>query len=128
MNYTQLAYLHLATVLPAFAIGTGLLLRHKGTPLHRLLGKIYLGLMLFTASVTLFMPAVVGPRLFGHFGFIHLFSLLTVYNVPTAYFAARRHDVKRHRASMIGLYVGGLIIAGGFAFAPGRLLHHWLFG
>jgi uncharacterized membrane protein len=34
--------------------------------------------------------------------------------------------VKSHRNNMIGLYVGGLIIAGSFAFMPGRLLHTWL--
>lgn len=128
MSYQQLAYLHLATVLPAFLLGTYLLLRRKGSPQHRLLGKIYMGLMLLTATVTLFMPAVVGPRLLEHFGFIHLFSLLTFYSVPTAYYAARHHQVRRHRASMIALYVGALVIAGGFAFMPGRLLHRWLFG
>jgi uncharacterized membrane protein len=47
--------------------------------------------------------------------------------VPQAYFAARRHDIKAHKSAMIGLYVGGLIIAGGFALMPGRLLHSWLF-
>lgn len=129
MGYQQLAYLHLATVLPAFVIGTWLMLRHKGTPLHRLLGKIYMGLMLVTATVTLFMPAAVGPRFLGHFGFIHLFSVLTFYAVPRAYVAARQHNLKAHRGAMIGLYVGGLLIAGGFAvFSPGRLMHHLLFG
>ena len=40
MSYHQLAYLHLATVLPAFALGTYLLLNRKGTPIHRRLGRI----------------------------------------------------------------------------------------
>lgn len=127
-TYLPLAYAHLATVLPAFAIGTYLLIRRKGTPLHRLLGKLYMLLMLVTAAITLFMPAAVGPKLFNHFGFIHLFSLLALYSVPSAYLAARRHDVRTHKGNMIGLYIGGLVIAGGFAFMPGRLLHSWLFG
>jgi uncharacterized membrane protein len=37
MTYTQLAYLHLATVVPAFFLGALQLFRHKGTPAHRLL-------------------------------------------------------------------------------------------
>lgn len=127
LEYQQLAYLHLATVLPAFVLGTVLLLWHKGTPRHRLLGKIYLLLMVFTAVVTLFMPAVVGPKWLGHFGFIHLFSVLTLTAAPRAYLAARRHQIRRHRNAMIALYVGALLIAGGFAFAPGRMLHQWLF-
>lgn len=127
MTYLQLVYLHLATVLPAFLIGTWLLLNRKGTPHHRLLGKVYMVLMLTTAVTALFIPALLGPRLWNHFGFIHLFSLLTIYTVPTAYLAARRHDVTTHRSSMIWLYIGGLVIAGAFAFGPGRLLNRWLF-
>ena len=128
MTYTQLAYLHLATVLPAFAIGIFQLLRRKGTPSHKFLGKIYMLLMLTTAFITLAMPAHVGPRFLGHFGFIHAFSLLTLFSVPTAFFAARRGNIKAHRGAMIGLYVGGILIAGTFAFMPGRMLHEWLFG
>ena len=128
MTYLQLAYLHLGTVFPAFLIGTFLLLNRKGTPAHKVLGKIYMSLMLVTALVTLFMSARVGPTLLGHFGFIHLFSFLVFYFVPTAYLALRGGNIKKHRDSMIGLYVGGILIAGGFTFVPGRLLHSWLIG
>ena len=127
MTYIQLAYVHLATIVPAFLIGTFLLIKRKGSPLHKALGRIYMALMLFTALVTLFMQAEIGPQLFGHFGFIHLFSVLVLVSVPKAYFAARRGDIKQHRSNMIGLYVGGLLIAGSFTFAPGRLLNSWLF-
>jgi uncharacterized membrane protein len=128
MTYTQLAYLHLATVLPAFAIGAFQLLRRKGTPSHKLLGKIYMVLMLATGLITLAMPAKVGPQILNHFGFIHAFSLLTLINIPIAYFAAHRGNVRAHRAAMISLYFGGILIAGTFALMPGRMLHEWLFG
>lgn len=128
MTYDSLAYLHLASILPAFLIGTLLLLRRKGTTRHRFLGRAYLVLMLATGITTLFMPARVGPSVLGHFGFIHLFSLLTLYAVPTAWRAARQGDIATHRGNMIGLYVGGILIAGAFALMPGRLLHGWLFG
>jgi uncharacterized membrane protein len=127
MTYYQLAYAHLATIVPSFVIGTILLLMKKGTSLHKTLGRIYMPLMLVTAVITLFMPAQIGPRLFGHFGFIHGFSALVLYSVPTAYIAARRGHVARHRNTMIGLYVGGILIAGSFALMPGRLLHQLLF-
>ncbi|MBC7415559.1 MAG: DUF2306 domain-containing protein [Herminiimonas sp.] len=120
--------LHLASILPAFVIGTYMMVRRKGTPLHRRLGRIYMVLMLLTALVTLFMPAQVGPRWLDHFGFIHVFSLLVFYSVPRGWQAARRGNIRQHRGSMIGLYVGGLLIAGAFTFAPGRLLHDWVFG
>jgi uncharacterized membrane protein len=128
MTYLQLAYLHLATVLPAFLIGTFMLIRKKGTPVHKALGRIYLVLMLTTATIALFMPAKVGPTFMGHFGFIHLLCLLTIQAVPQAYFAVRRGDIKTHRGAMVKLYVGAILIAGAFTLAPGRLLNGWLFG
>lgn len=127
MTYHQLAYAHLATIVPAFLIGTTLLFMRKGTRRHKALGRIYMPLMLVTAVITLFMPAAIGPRLLGHFGYIHGFSALALYSVPTAYLNARRGNIRGHRNAMIGLYIGGLLIAGAFAFMPGRLLHQWLF-
>ena len=74
------------------------------------------------------MPARVGPQWLGHWGLIHLFSVLTLYIALRAYLAARRGQIRAHRSHMVGLYVGGLLVAGGFAFFPGRLLHGWLWG
>jgi uncharacterized membrane protein len=127
MSYLQLAYFHLGTIIPAFLIGTYLLINRKGTSWHKLLGKIYMGLMLVTAMITLFMSAKVGPTLLGHFGFIHIFSLSVFYTVPAAFVAVRNGNIKSHRGNMLGLYIGGLLIAGSFAFMPGRLLYGWLF-
>jgi len=128
MSYVQLAYLHLATILPAFVLGTYLLLKPKGTKPHKLLGKIYMLLMLATALVTLFMPARVGTRLFDHFGFIHAFSVWTLFSVTGGYVAIRYGNIEGHKYAMIGLYCGGILIAGSLAFEPGRLIHGWLFG
>jgi uncharacterized membrane protein len=128
MTYIQLTYLHLGTLAPAFAIGTYLLLNRKGTAAHKLLGKLYMGLMLFTAIITLFMGAQVGPRFLNHFGYLHLLSLFVLYTVPTAYRAIRTGNIGVHRRKMIGLYVGALLVAGSFTLAPGRLMHTWLFG
>ena len=127
MPYLTLAYIHLATVLPCFLIGAWLLLRRKGTTVHKRLGRAYAVLILFTALVTLPMPAAVGPRLLDHFGFIHLFSLLVLFSVPAALYSIRRGNVAAHRGHMVGVYVGGILIAGTFALMPGRLLHGWLF-
>ena len=127
MTYTQLAYFHLATVLPAFFVGGLQFLRRKGTPAHRSLGKVYMACMVATGLITLAMPARVGPQLLNHFGVIHIFSLMALISVPVAYFAARRGDLRIHRYSMISLYIGGILIAGTFAFSPGRMLHEWLF-
>jgi uncharacterized membrane protein len=126
--YDTLSFVHLGTIAPAFLMATFMMVTKKGTEVHKLIGRIYMVLMLFTAMVTLLMSAQVGPRLFNHFGFIHLLSVLVLYCVPSAYWAIKNGNVKRHRLSMIGLYIGGLIVAGGFTLMPGRMLGNVLFG
>ena len=127
MSYLTLAYMHLASVVTCFLMGAWLLARRKGTTVHKRLGRVYVVLILFTALVTLPMPAEVGPRLLDHFGYIHLFSVLVLVSVPAAIYSIRRGNVAAHRFHMVGVYVGGILIAGSFAFMPGRLLHGWLF-
>lgn len=125
--YLALAYLHFATIAPCFLIGTWLLLRRKGTAIHKRLGRIYVVLITFSSVVAAAMPALVGPTLWGHFGFIHLFCAVVFVSVPLAMWSIKRGDVRTHAGTMRGLYFGGILIAGAFAFSPGRLLHAWLF-
>jgi len=84
-------------------------------------------LMLITALITLFMPAKVGPTVMGHFGLIHLFSFYVFYSVPLAFVSAKKGNITRHKQSMVGLYVGGILIAGAFTLMPGRFLHELVF-
>lgn len=127
-TYKLLMYSHLITVIPCVFLGAYLLLVKKGTPIHRLLGRIYMVLMFITACITIFMPAAVGPQLFNHFGWIHLFTLLTLWTVPTAYLAVRQGKIKTHQRKMVLLYLGALVIAGGFTFVPGRYMYEVFFG
>lgn len=126
-DYLILTYIHLVTVTPCFLIGAWMLLARKGTVWHKRLGRIYAVLILTTAAVTLAMPAEVGPRFLGHFGFIHLFSALVLFSIPMGILRVRQGNVIAHRLHMTGVYVGGILIAGTFALMPGRLLHDWLF-
>ena len=126
--YDQLTYLHLASVGLAGVLGTYLMIVRKGDSHHKKLGKIYMVLMLVTASVSLIMPAQIGFTLFNHFGPIHLLSFLAIISVVTAYLAIKQGNISLHQKSMIGLYFGGVIIAGAFTLMPGRLLNTWFFG
>ena len=128
MDYQALMYFHLITVVPCIFLGAYGLLGKKGTPIHKTLGKIYMILMLITGTITVFMPADVGGRFLNHFGWIHLFSFLTLWTVPTAYLAIKNGKVKKHQRKMILLYIGAIGIAGGFTLAPGRYLHELFFG
>ena len=125
--YLTLAYVHFATIAPCFLIAVWLLLRRKGTPTHKLLGKVYMVLISFSSIVAVAMPATIGPRLWNHFGYIHLFCLAVFVSVPYALWAIKRGNVRAHAYAMRGLFLGGIVIAGAFAFSPGRLLHALLF-
>jgi uncharacterized membrane protein len=117
--------IHLATVLPAFAIGTWLIFfSTKGARWHRALGAAYLTLMTATAIATFFIRSINS----GGFSLVHLFIPLTLFGVFAALWNVRRGDIKGHRNAMLGLYVGGLLIAGGLTLLPGRLLHQVFFG
>jgi uncharacterized membrane protein len=48
--------------------------------------------------------------------------------LPVGVIAARRHVTERHRRTMVGIFVGGLVIAGLFTFYPGRIMYHVVFG
>ena len=124
--------LHFVTVVPAFVVGTWLLFfSRKGSPRHRLLGKVYLGLMAATATAALFIRSFsglsvdVGPL---RLGLLHLFVPLTAHGVYGALATIRAGNIAGHRSAMRGLYFGGLIIAGALAFAPGRVMYRMFFG
>lgn len=126
--YHTLAYVHLATIAPCFLIGAWLLLRPKGTPTHKGLGKVYVVLIVFSSVVAAAMPAIVGPRVLDHFGVIHLFCAVVFFSIPMAIWSIRRGRVRTHAGYMRGVYIGGILVAGAFAFAPGRILSGWLYG
>jgi uncharacterized membrane protein len=123
---------HVATVVPAFALGTWLLFgSHKGSLRHRRIGKIYLGLMAVTAVAALFIRSfsdasvTLGPL---RLGLLHLFVPLTAHGIYAAFATIRAGDLRGHRLAMRGLYFGAMIVAGLLAFAPGRIMFRTFFG
>ena len=115
--------IHVATVLPAIPLGGYLLLAPKGTKMHKMLGKIWVALMLATATSAIFIQSS------GGFSFIHLFIPMTFIASYKLVATARRGDMKGHKKEILSLYLGALTIPGIVAFAlPGRLMNVWLFG
>jgi uncharacterized membrane protein len=110
--------LHLASALTALAIGVVLMMRVKGSGLHKLLGWTWVLAMGSTAVSSLFIREINN----GAFSFIHLLSGWTIVGLPGAVYAIKRGKVSIHRRAMTGMFVGGLLLAGLFAFIPGRLL------
>lgn len=116
--------IHLSAAITAFFIGLYQLLGPKGRTPHRLLGYIWLALML-TAAISSFWLRGLNH---GMFSFIHILSGWTVVVAPMILYAARTKNIKRHRTMATSLFMGGLVVAGLFAFMPGRLLWHVFFG
>jgi uncharacterized membrane protein len=116
--------LHILSALTALLIGTVILLRPKGRGLHKTLGWCWVAAMGTTAVSSLFMTGLNG----GFYSFIHILSGWTIIALPMAIFAIRRRKVETHRQAMTGIFVGGLLIAGGLTFIPGRFMFEFFLG
>ena len=109
-------FIHVGTVIPALLLGGPVLLMKKGTTLHKMLGRIWALLMVTTAISSFWLQGLVGT-----IGPIHIFSVITLISIPRAILAIRRGDIVTHQRAMTGPYIG-LLVAGLFAFTPGRLM------
>ena len=125
LNAAPVIQIHAFAAIAAFAVGAIQLSAPKGTIPHRLVGWLWAVLMLTVAISSLFIHEI---RLWGAWSPIHLLSLLVLVTLPLAIWAARRHDVRRHRNAMAALFMGALVVAGAFTFLPGRIMHSAAFG
>lgn len=119
--------IHLVTVIPAIPLGAYILWRPKGGAAHKALGRIW-ALLLLATAVSSFWIGRPGTGIAGTgFSFIHAFSVWTFFCIPYAVYCIRKGNIEGHLRAMQGLYIG-LLIAGLFAFIPGRVLGSLVFG
>lgn len=116
--------IHLVTALAALVLGSVLMTVRKGRTFHRVAGWVWVSLVLTTAGATIFIREL-GQ---GSWSWLHLFTGWVLLITPLAVFWAKRHDVRRHRRAMMGLFYGGFAINLVFAFIPGRTLWMMFFG
>jgi uncharacterized membrane protein len=128
MNFTPVGeaplaiQIHLATIIPAFFLGTWqIFFSRKGGPAHRIIGAAYLVLMTITATAAIFIPR-------GRISFFYFFVVLTYFSVFRAIWFLRKKNIAGHKRAMVGLYVGGLLIAGSLTFLPGRMMYRLFLG
>ena len=110
--------IHVVAALSAFIIGVVLLLAPKGMRFHKTLGGTWVIAMTVTAVSSFFITGLMGRALSP----IHALSAWTMIGLPFGIAAIRRRDIRQHRHSMTGMFVGGIVIAGLFSFLPGRLM------
>ena len=115
--------IHVAAVLPAIPLGGYLLLAPKGTKRHKQLGKLWLVLMLVTATSAIFIQSS------GGFSLIHIFVPITFHAAWKTVATARKGDIAGHKKHLVFTYLFALMIPGIAAFAiPGRLMNAMLLG
>jgi uncharacterized membrane protein len=117
--------LHAFAAMAAFVLGIAHLVRPKGDGAHRVLGYIWVAIMLTVAASSFWIHEI---RQWGGYSLIHLLSIWVLVSLPLAVLAARRGDIRRHRFTMTATFVGALVIAGLFTFMPGRIMHAVVFG
>ncbi len=115
---------HVMAAVLALVVGAIIFLLPKGTGFHRLLGWSWVTSMIVVAATSIAMVADFGNG----FNALHVFTAVTVISLWGGLTGIRRGDVRQHAGSMVGLYIGGLIIAGLFAFIPGRTMWATVFG
>ena len=118
-----MVWLHLGTVAVALVLTPVMLLRRRGDPMHRMLGRVWIAAMFLTALVSLNIRSINH----GQFSAIHLLSIFTMVMAPLAVYRARKGQIETHRSAVRGMALGGLVIAGFFTFPFGRQLGIWLF-
>lgn len=116
--------IHVAAAVAGIAIGALIFLLPKGTGFHRLLGWAWVSAMTVVAITSVLMILDLKSGI----NALHIFTAITVISLWGGLTGIRRGNVKQHAGSMVGLYVGGLMIAGLFAFIPGRTMWQVLFG
>lgn len=117
--------IHVAVAVLAFLLGGLVLFRTKGDKAHRMAGKIWVVLMLVVTITSFFIHTI---QLVGPWSPIHLLSIITLWSLYSGIRAVRRKRILEHRRTMQSLYLGALVIAGGFSFLPGRIMHEVFFG
>jgi uncharacterized membrane protein len=133
----QIIYTHATLAVLAVPLGLYIFLTRKGTQQHRMLGQIWVIFLILVSLTAIFITSPMTEKLINPnlFSWIHLFIpftlgllLYSIWNIKKY----KRTKIERykysHMYSMIGVYVGALLITGTFTLMPGRFFHHILFG
>jgi len=127
----QIIYAHSVFALLAIPLGLYIIITKKGTRSHKMLGRIWVTALLIV-SVTAIFIQTIKP---GQYSLIHLLVPYTIGSLIYSIWNINRFKktkIKRykiaHMRSMIGVYIGALLIAGAFTLMPGRFFNEIIFG
>ncbi len=127
-----LIQIHAFAAIAAFFLGIVQLSAPKGTLPHKSLGAVWVGLMIVVTLSSAFIvnPTKPGDPFWARFSYIHIFTIVTAAGIVGGlhYLSRGGAELKRHKGPFIGIFIGGLVVAGALAFIPGRIMHEVVFG
>lgn len=116
--------IHTVSAVFAFFLGAMVLFGRKGDRLHRLGGRLWVGLMGLVCISSFFIHTL---QVVGIWSPIHILSVTTLIALFGAVRSARLRRIVEHRRIMQSTYFGALILAGFFTFLPGRIMYRMVF-
>jgi uncharacterized membrane protein len=122
MNQLWVINLHALAAGLAVVLGGVQFMTIKGTWLHRGLGYGWVLAMLVVALSSFGMQGIIA----GSYGPIHILSVVSLISLVFAVRAARRGNVRLHKAIFTSLYIS-LCVAGVFTLLPQRYIGSRLF-
>lgn len=114
-HWTPVIAGHALAAALALLLGAVMLARRKGTASHRVLGWLWVLLMAAVAFSSFGITS-------GGYSWIHALSVATLVMLALGVRLARRRQGRHHGRTMLGLYVGALLVTGLFTLLPYRLV------
>jgi uncharacterized membrane protein len=130
-HFTPLIAVHTMAAITALIIGPWAIWARRGAvvrpELHRMLGRAWVALMVFTALTALGIrhsPLAVWQGM----SWIHLLVPVTLIGLFLAVRAAMRRRIAQHQRAMQQIYIAALVIPGLFTLLPSRVLGQLVWG
>ena len=117
--WTPLLLSHVAAALTSVVLGGYQLWRRpRGDARHRLLGRTWAVLLVWTA-ITSFWIRDINE---GAFSWLHVLSVVTLVTVTLGVVNARRGHIQAHRGNMVGSWLGAVGAMLAATAIPGRMI------
>ena len=116
--------LHALAALMAMLLGGVQLYLSKGTPPHKPIGRILVGLM---AVVSLSSFFIYELKIWGNYSPIHLLSIWVLISLIGGIYFAKIGKIEWHKWTMTLIYFLALILTGIFTLLPERIMNKLLF-